>query len=191
MKNLSLSSWERGLKSYYINSIHQPIFVALFMGAWIEIFNERRTLITPNRRSLHGSVDWNPFASTTSSTVFFVALFMGAWIEIIVKLSITESLWCRSLHGSVDWNKHSLFIVFIILVALFMGAWIEIILLDSKYYRLCVALFMGAWIEIWLMIQKTQTQTVALFMGAWIEIQIFKNGDGTLKSLSSWERGLK
>ena len=56
-------------------------FVAPFTGAWIEILQLQYLNIYQNRRSLHGSVDWN----------FSFASFSKAFS-------------CRSLHGSVDWN---------------------------------------------------------------------------------------
>ena len=55
----SLPTWERGLKSFHIQSIFWLCFVAPYMGAWIEI-------LPP------------PILSSS----FKVAPYMGAWIEI-------------------------------------------------------------------------------------------------------------
>ena len=78
----SLPSWECGLKFLYKFFVLFCIFVAPFVGVWIEISFWRFSLVNSSGRSLRGSVDWN------------------FW-----HISQTAIHNCRSLRGSVDWNS--------------------------------------------------------------------------------------
>ena len=55
--NLSLLSWERGLKSHFIASGFEEIDVAPLVGAWIEIEDIDLSVKDDVRRSSRGSVD--------------------------------------------------------------------------------------------------------------------------------------
>ena len=54
-----------------------------------------------------------------------------------------------------------------------------------------VAPLVGAWIEISGMRDAREGRSVAPLVGAWIEISVSWSTINTLKSLPSWERGLK
>ena len=76
-KNLSLLSWERGLKSTRY-SVNQPFaIVAPLVGAWIEIFD---LIITYHKN--------------------MVAPLVGAWIEIYVRVSLLVILLVAPLVGA-------------------------------------------------------------------------------------------
>ncbi len=189
----SLSSWERGLKCKRIDKIKQDERVALFVRAWIEMS------LTGLYPSLNG-----------------VALFVRAWIEIwsihhqFNPITRSLSSWERGLKLLT-----SLCLEFQSPVALFVRAWIEIIPVNSDLITSSVALFVRAWIEIRLSCwTKKLPYLVALFVRAWIEINAYidmpvtvpcrslresvdwnsgwcLNGLLWILSLSSWERGLK
>ena len=72
-----------------------------------------------------------------------------------------------------------------------MGAWIEILIGDIVRDLLGVAPLVGAWIEIFLLVIYVSTWTVAPLVGAWIEISDLSTAVVGIKSLLSWERGLK
>ena len=55
------------------------MIVALYMGAWIEIFLSRIAFF-----------------------VVFVALYMGAWIEIVNNVEFVDTRNGRTLYGCVD-----------------------------------------------------------------------------------------
>ena len=77
---------------------------------------------------------------------------------------------CRSSRGSVDWNK------------------------GRNRIRQCwkVAPLVGAWIEIQIVDEQAPSDGVAPLVGAWIEILIMSpSSTDFLRSLLSWERGLK
>ena len=59
--DLSLLSWERGLKLNHIRKINNPGNVAPLVGAWIEIWCMLRKKDCVYRRSSRGSVDWNNY----------------------------------------------------------------------------------------------------------------------------------
>ena len=109
-----------------LNKFHQ-IFVAPFMGAWIEIkVQAGKTKVTE-----------------------LVAPFMGAWIEIsgttsqVGLVSLSHPLWVRGLKyrdGAGELPRAN--------VAPFMGAWIEMANIVKFVNFNDVAPFMGAWIEI-------------------------------------------
>ena len=99
-----------------------------------------------------------------------VAPLVGAWIEISESIDLTRSRywslpsWERGLKFPIKWD------IFVdIPVAPLVGAWIEII---AKLYKY-VPIF------------------VAPLVGAWIEICNGTPGYPYVKSLPSWERGLK
>ena len=56
-RELSLPSWERGLKLYVTEEFFVLIVVAPFVGAWIETFIKQVVILPPTCRSLRGSVD--------------------------------------------------------------------------------------------------------------------------------------
>ncbi len=80
---------------------YQPIMVAPFAGAWIEI---------PFASNTTNSVFVAPFAGAWIEINYFyrgntlrqVAPFAGAWIEIVNNLCLHSTRTCRSLRGSVD-----------------------------------------------------------------------------------------
>ena len=72
-----------------------------------------------------------------------------------------------------------------------MGAWIEMSVVYLCGVRNKVAPFMGAWIEMLNCCSPSISYPVAPFMGAWIEISASILSFAILKSLPSWERGLK
>jgi len=165
----SHSSWVRGLKFTWLKGAQSRTFVALFMGAWIEIS-----------------------AFLGCAFIALVALFMGAWIEMplwptsAMTRMASHSSWVRglkflsnepsdfqlrrTLHGCVDWNISHY---------------------SVGYYHSHVALFMGAWIEILIHFFRLIPYSVALFMGAWIEILYCVHRSRQNASHSSWVRGLK
>ena len=100
----SLPLRERGLKLYGWKTMKECENVAPFAGAWIEIYPYHSIMAPQVRRSLCGSVDWNPL-NAIHAWVIGVAPFAGAWIEIV---------W-----GTLHALKYS--------VAPFEGAWIEIL----------------------------------------------------------------
>ena len=72
-----------------------------------------------------------------------------------------------------------------------MGAWIEIKLIVWVGILISVAPLVGAWIEIVFVYVVSGGFIVAPLVGAWIEIRSCIVGLYTIKSLLSWERGLK
>ena len=98
-----------------------------------------------------------------------VAPLVGAWIEIC-----QYSVCCEELS-----------------VAPLVGAWIEI---GFRLYLSCsigVAPLVGAWIEMMLSPKRFPEPVVAPLVGAWIEISKGMSASEWIKSLPSWERGLK
>ena len=76
-------------------------------------------------------------------------------------------------------------------VAPLVGAWIEI---GFRLYLSCsigVAPLVGAWIEMMLSPKRFPEPVVAPLVGAWIEISKGMSASEWIKSLPSWERGLK
>ena len=73
-----------------------------------------------------------------------------------------------------------------------MGAWIEILVnvFEPKTVS-TVAPLVGAWIEIPNGRKLERPGTVAPLVGAWIEICVAQHSNMLMKSLLSWERGLK
>ena len=82
----------------------EPLNVASFMEAWIEIFSISSGVLEGTCRLLHGGVDWNIKAKLYSCSLISVASFMEAWIEIFLAAVVAVVLF----------------------VASFMEAWIEI-----------------------------------------------------------------
>ncbi len=77
-------------------------------------------------------------------------------------------------------------------VAPLVGAWIEINSYVLYVKATPVAPLVGAWIEICCRRKKSLRISVAPLVGAWIEIyEIAKQLEIYVKSLPSWERGLK
>ena len=77
------------------------------------------------------------------------------------------------------------------IVAPLVGAWIEI---GFRLYLSCsigVAPLVGAWIEMMLSPKRFPEPVVAPLVGAWIEISKGMSASEWIKSLPSWERGLK
>ena len=76
-------------------------------------------------------------------------------------------------------------------VAPLVGAWIEI--LFCRHWSVChfVAPLVGAWIEIIITGDNSTGIIVAPLVGAWIEMFWFCFGSVLVRSLLSWERGLK
>ena len=72
-----------------------------------------------------------------------------------------------------------------------MGAWIEIRVVYSSESWLSVAPLVGAWIEITVCRSFRFGHFVAPLVGAWIEIMTVNCYGCWMKSLPSWERGLK
>ena len=60
-----------------------------------------------------------------------------------------------------------------------------------KLVELKVAPLVGAWIEIKELAWRTHEEMVAPLVGAWIEIFTYVVNFASLRSLPSWERGLK
>ena len=79
MRLRSLPSWERGLKCLFGSITDKPIGVAPFVGAWIEISDDKKIEIGLS-----------------------VAPFVGAWIEMVFSRLSTLIQLRRSLRGSVD-----------------------------------------------------------------------------------------
>ena len=72
-----------------------------------------------------------------------------------------------------------------------MGAWIEIPITSSAAWTTIVAPLVGAWIEMHRYNHDFLNVMVAPLVGAWIEMAcLFLNGM-RIRSLPSWERGLK
>ena len=76
-------------------------------------------------------------------------------------------------------------------VAPLVGAWIEIVMLVCGFYLFQVAPLVGAWIEIIKVKTVKKVFIVAPLVGAWIEILILVLTYTNIRSLLSWERGLK
>ena len=81
VEDVSLPSWECGLKLLTYGMAHTRIMVTPFVGVWIEIFLQRCMILLRYRHSLRGSVDWN--------------------LLIASRMSNRPG---HSLRGSVDWN---------------------------------------------------------------------------------------
>ena len=98
---LSLPSWERGLKSFYLLSCLECLNVAPLVGAWIEIF-----LIGHNRSHAPSLPSWERGLKCCyqeeSMIVCIVAPLVGAWIEITPAMLTDDDLQGRSPRGSVD-----------------------------------------------------------------------------------------
>ena len=62
---------------------------------------------------------------------------------------------------------------------------------DKEYREFPVAPFVGAWIEIFKWQEVDEYKEVAPFVGAWIEILLKSYMESKVRSLPSWERGLK
>ena len=120
---LSLPSWERGLKSLARRIRQSALAVAPFAGAWIEIERYFRSIpfeivapfagawIEINENLVTGyEVSVAPFAGAWIEIAILnmdfllsaVAPFAGAWIEIAVMSARKDISGSRSLHGSVD-----------------------------------------------------------------------------------------
>ena len=103
---VSLPSWECGLKYSYRSDYATALYVAPFVGVWWECglkFKNISIFISVICRSLRGSVDWNHCRN-------------AIYIRFI----------CRSLRGSVDWNYVKPMEALAWHVAPFVGVWIEI-----------------------------------------------------------------
>ena len=72
-----------------------------------------------------------------------------------------------------------------------MGAWIEITSIPPRQNTDSVAPLVGAWIEISLLSRSSINLFVAPLVGAWIEMDELMTFLDEVKSLPSWERGLK
>ena len=72
-----------------------------------------------------------------------------------------------------------------------MGAWIEIVMVSLCIRKRRVAPLVGAWIEINSIGVELCVRRVAPLVGAWIEILWQLLSLVSLRSLPSWERGLK
>ena len=70
----------RGLKYCHQSQLQLPLYVALYMSAWIEIVIRKHVY----------------------SFVTIVALYMSAWIEILDPHSTFFNENCRTLHECVD-----------------------------------------------------------------------------------------
>ena len=77
------------------------------------------------------------------------------------------------------------------IVAPLVGAWIEICQYSVCCEELSVAPLVGAWIEIGFRLYLSCSIGVAPLVGAWIEISKGMSASEWIKSLPSWERGLK
>src|SRR5690625_5525775 len=99
----SHSTWVRGLKYHLKQLLLYHGFVALYMGAWIEIVE-----------SVLGVRGAN------------VALYMGAWIEIINEVREFEERNVALYMGAWIEMCITLYRHYRFPVALYMGAWIEI-----------------------------------------------------------------
>ena len=77
------------------------------------------------------------------------------------------------------------------IVAPLVGAWIEICQYSVCCEELSVAPLVGAWIEMMLSPKRFPEPVVAPLVGAWIEISKGMSASEWIKSLPSWERGLK
>ena len=118
---------------------------------------------------------------------------MGAWIEII-----TSSFGILRAHGSLPswerglkcYDRHQYPPLSWSLPSWERGLKFEI---DKICIRIeLVAPLVGAWIEIVLSKGESSPGEVAPLVGAWIEILVYITAiDPQLKSLPSWERGLK
>ncbi len=81
---------------------------------------------------------------------------------------------------------------YMVYVAPLVGAWIEIENSNIFHELVRVAPLVGAWIEISTTVGTATAVLVAPLVGAWIEITTLMSGYRmSLKSLLSWERGLK
>ena len=118
---------------------------------------------------------------------------MGAWIEII-----TSSFGILRAHGSLpSWERGLKFDMSITenIDKLSLPSWERG--LKFEIDKICirielVAPLVGAWIEIVLSKGESSPGEVAPLVGAWIEILVYITAiDPQLKSLPSWERGLK
>ena len=102
-RNKSHSTWVRGLK-FLMKWKQQTITpVALYMSAWIEIFNPKAIIEEKIRRTLHECVDWNKkFAP------IFIQIIEShsTWVRGLKYIvCVNEQLrFRRTLHECVDWN---------------------------------------------------------------------------------------
>ena len=78
--------------------------VALYMGAWIEIFFASHffDLFSESHSIWVRGLKYLGFIIRHCSEV--VALYMGAWIEMFSVTRCSTWLNCRTLYGCVDWN---------------------------------------------------------------------------------------
>ena len=165
----SLPTWERGLKYFGIFIHFNPHHVAPYMGAWIEIniTLSINPLSTASLPTWERGLKYTPLSFVADINV--VAPYMGAWIEIFVcrmELPISSSLptWERGLKFATP-NA-------------------ELITCASRSLHGSVD---------WNLNQRRARRKshVAPYMGAWIEINYDQEACRVLKSLPTWERGLK
>ena len=166
--NVSLLSWERGLKLKSVLCCTEPLKRRSSRGSVDWNIRNRLEIYVTNRRSSRGSVDWN-IQYDYYYCPSIVAPLVGAWIEISnywEKLNVSRSLlsWERGLksknkpsmvaengrssRGSVDWNQRIIKHHQAIRVAPLVGAWIEINVNEKTVISDLVAPLVGAWIEI-------------------------------------------
>ena len=99
--DLSLPSWERGLKSDYPGHDHLGDLVAPLVGAWIEIHLYMTYNLLFIVAPLVGA--WIEIIGLYSVVnPCHVAPLVGAWIEIAIAVLTSGGTWCRSPRGSVD-----------------------------------------------------------------------------------------
>ena len=143
----SLPSWECGLKFVSLENLRKDIGVTPFLGVWIEILYKTLRLwsflVTPflgvwieilqiqshvlsyNRHSLLGSVDWNASIGTLGTWTCCHSLLGSVDWNICIATSLSL-MTCHSLLGSVDWNICPFSYSSLAGVTPFLGVWIEI-----------------------------------------------------------------
>ena len=92
----------RGLKYLWPRFLKfAPPVVAPFMGAWIEIMENKA--IEDGFKVAPYMGAWIEILITSSSSLSpLVAPYMGAWIEISTPNRLLLDSYCRTLHGCVD-----------------------------------------------------------------------------------------
>ena len=210
---MSLPSWECGLKSLAENAQLDSLTSLPSWECGLKFIARKFTPIVLHSHSLRGSVDWN----LNSGRAFrnrSVTPFVGVWIEIKSHVWQTQECKGHSLRGSVDWNHIRK--RWNLRCSRSLPSWECGLKWRVALHKTCkyshslrgsvdwnldmldiekedeVTPFVGVWIEITVLLQRSSPQSIVTpFVGVWIEISASRIKRTYIKSLPSWECGLK
>ena len=117
-------------------------YVTPFVGVWIETKYCLWDMLSHERHTLRGCVDWNakdlePSALHTASHPSWVCGLKQ------VRRSCYTIWCCHTLRGCVDWNCLCLSLWLVVWVTPFVGVWIETLVL---FYNLTTSLSHPSWV---------------------------------------------